>query len=62
MLSLTPEELRSLINRGLITPPKPVELSLSTLRNRAWRECNPDRYAEYRAKAKEKSKKEQVMA
>ena len=64
MLSLTPAEVQSLINRGVITPPKPVEYSTSTLRGRAWREANPEKYAAYRAKAraKEKAGKELVSA
>jgi hypothetical protein len=69
MLSLTPGEVQSLIRKGVIIPPKPVDTaSISTLRGRAWRELNPEKYAAYRAKAKAKEKskemagKELVMA
>lgn len=69
MLALTQEEVQSLIRKGVIIPPKPVDTaSLSTLRGRAWRELNPEKYAAYRAKArakekaKEMARKELVMA
>jgi hypothetical protein len=56
MLALTPAEVESLIKRGVIIPPKPVEFSISTLRGRAWKESNPEKYAAYRAKARAKEK------
>lgn len=49
---LKPEELQKLMSMGVVSIRPPETLSLSTLRNRAWRERNPENAAKYEASKK----------
>jgi hypothetical protein len=62
MTALTPEELQSLINRGVVSIRPPDPMTVKAMQEKAWREENRERYRETRRLAYERNKESRRAA